>query len=117
MKVPRKNPALNDAIELLDQHLIFCNNDIPTAWDKESNDLLSFMGEEIENCLDMRYYLENYHCIKTEDGLVKTMYPYWDHQEIVQSAIDSDFAEDGFCKRIILKPRQTGLTVWTAAAM
>ena len=117
MKVPRKNPALNDAIELLDQHLIFCNNDIPTAWDKASNDLLSFMGEEIENCLDMRYYLENYHCIKTEDGLVKTMYPYWDHQEIVQSAIDSDFAEDGFCKRIILKPRQTGLTVWTAAAM
>jgi hypothetical protein len=117
MKVPRKNMALNDAIELFDQHLILCNNDIPTAWEKAPQGYLDFIAEEVDNCLDMRYYLENYHCITDETRNVKTMYPYWDHQEIVQDAIDKDFAEDGFCKRIVLKPRQTGLTVWTCGAM
>ena len=117
MRVPRKNPDLNDAIEVLQEHYIRCGQDITRAWAELPKDGLAFIETEVEKALDVRYYLENYHCITTEQGVLKTLFPFWDHQEIVYEAMQEEWAEKGCCKVIVLKPRQTGISVWTAATM
>ena len=117
MRVPRKNPDLNDAIEVLQEHYIRCGQDITRAWAELPKDGLAFVETEVEKALDVRYYLENYHCITTEQGVLKTLFPFWDHQEIVYEAMQEEWAEKGCCKVIVLKPRQTGISVWTAATM
>lgn len=117
MRVPRKNPILNDAIEVLQEHYLRCAQDIGRAWAELPRDGLAFIENEIDQALDLRYYLENYHLIKTEHGQQKTLFPFWDHQEILYEAIQEEWAEHGYCKIIVLKPRQTGISVWTAASM
>ena len=117
MAVIRKINALNDAIEYLNQPFVRAGNDVQTAMQSLSPDELSFITEETSKCFDLRYYLENYYCIRDEDGNFRTLFPWWDHQEIVYEAMNEEFADHGFCKMIVLKPRQTGLTTWTAAAM
>ena len=117
MRVPRKNNDLNDAIEVLQDHFVNCGNDVQRAWAELSPDALSFIETEVDRALDLRYYLENYHLIKSEHGVQKTLYPFWDHQEIVYEAIQEEWKEKGCCKIIVLKPRQTGISVWTAASM
>ena len=117
MRLPRRNPELNDAIEILDQHYIAADKNASAAWARLSPDELVWIETEIEQALDLRYYLENYHTIRTENGVVKTLYPFWDHQEILYSAMQEEWEEHGYCKVIVLKPRQTGISVWTAASM
>ncbi len=117
MRVPRKNPDLNDAIEVLQDHYMNCGQDIGRAWAELPRDGLLFIEGEIERAMDLRYYLENYHLIKTEHGQQKTLFPFWDHQEIMYEAIQEEWQEHGYCRIIVLKPRQTGISVWTAASM
>lgn len=117
MRIPRKNSELNDAIELLDQHYIAADKNVAQAWARLSSDELTWIDTELDHALDLRYYLENYHTIKTENGVLKTLYPFWDHQEILYEAIQEEWEENGYCKIIVLKPRQTGISVWTAASM
>jgi len=117
MRVPRKNNDLNDAIEVLQDHFVNCGNDVQRAWAELSPDALKFVETEVDRALDLRYYLENYHLIKSEHGVQKTLYPFWDHQEIVYEAIQEEWRDKGCCKIIVLKPRQTGISVWTAASM
>lgn len=117
MRVPRKNPEINDAIELLQYHLIEANGVPSAAWTLLTADEREWVDTEIERALDLRYYLENYHFITTENGVLKALYPFWDHQEIVYEAVQQEWAENGYCKLIILKPRQLGMSTWTAAAM
>ena len=96
MRLPRKNPELNDAIELLDQHYIATGNDASAAWGLLSSDEQTWIDTEIDKCLDLRYYLENYHTIKTENGVQKTLYPFWDHQEILYEAMLEEWAANGY---------------------
>ena len=117
MRLPRKNPDLNDAIEVLDQHYIAADKNVAAAWARLSPDETVWIDTEIDKCLDKRYYLENYHTIKTERNILKTLYPFWDHQEMVYEAMQEEWEEKDECNLIILKPRQTGVSVWTAAAM
>lgn len=117
MRIPRKNPDLNDAIEILDEHYIAAEQKYSEAWARLSRDELAWIDNELEQILDLRYYLENYHTIKTENGILKTLYPFWTHQEILYEAIQEEWEENGYCKIIVLKPRQTGISVWTAASM
>ena len=117
MRLPRRNPDLNDAIELLDQHYVASDKNAAQAWARLSADELVWIETEIEKALDLRYYLENYHTIRTENGVVKTLYPFWDHQEILFEAMQEEWEANGYCKVIVLKPRQTGISVWTAASM
>lgn len=116
-QIPRKNRELNDAIEVLDEKFMLCRENIQEAWASLAADELHFIDTEIEKCLDARYYLENYHCIKTENGQLKTFYPFWDHQEIVHEAIEEEFAANGYCLIIILKPRQAGISTWISSRM
>ena len=117
MRLPRKNPDLNDAIEILDQHYIACGSNVQESWARLSSDELTWIETEIGKALDTRYYLENYHTIQTENAVLKTLYPFWDHQEILYEAMQEEWDEKGYCKVIVLKPRQTGISVWTAATM
>ena len=115
--VPRRNLELNDAIEVLQDHFLNCGQDISRAWAEIPRDGLMFIENEIEKAMELRYYLENYHLIKTEHGQQKTLFPFWDHQEILYEAIQEEWQEHGYCRIIVLKPRQTGISVWTAASM
>lgn len=117
MRIPRRNLELNDAIEVLDQHLIAVKGNATLAWQRLLPDEITWIDTELDRALDLRYYLENYHTIKTESGILKTLYPFWDHQEILYEAIMEEWDANGYCKIIVLKPRQTGISVWTAASM
>lgn len=117
MRVPRRDETLNDKIEVLQDHYLHCQQNVAQAWGTLDKDARAFVEGEIERSLDLRYYLENYHFITTEQGVLKTLYPFWDHQEMVYEAMQEEWATNGYCKLIILKPRQTGISVWTAAAM
>lgn len=117
MKVSRKDRSLNDAIEYLDDVYARAQSNVQVAIGMLAEDELAFIYDETEKCLERRYYLENYHCIRDEHGQWKAMYPWWDHQEIVYEVIQEEFAENGQCRIIVLKPRQTGVSTWISAAM
>lgn len=118
MRIPRKNPELNDVVEVLDERLREATraddkNSIKRAWDSLQPDELAVVDKEIASCLNnRRYYLENYHCIRTESGIIKTLYPFWDHQELVFDALTREWTAHGTARLIVLKPRQAGLTTW-----
>lgn len=115
--IPRKDRELNDAIEVLNQVLEAARGDVSKAWESLSTDELQFVDTEVDKCLDQRYFLENYYCIRTENGQIKTLYPFWDHQELLYEAVQYEWKTNGYCLIIVLKPRQAGITVWTSATM
>ena len=117
--IPRKDTTLNDAIDVLNEHLIKANNDIPLAWEylRQYDDHLAFVEDQLDKCLDRDFFLENYYAIKTENNFIKTLYPYWDHQNLLREAIDEEWRAKGRCLVIVLKPRQAGITVWVSATM
>lgn len=118
MRVSRQNPELNDVIELLDQKFLEVTpdgKDIGAAWASLTADELAYVDKELEHCItDRRYYLENYHIIRDEHGRLQTLYPFWDHQEIIYEVLDREWRENGTAKLIILKPRQSGGTTWSS---
>lgn len=118
MRVSRQNPELNDVIELLDQKFMEITpdgSDIAAAWAALTPEELTYVDKELERCIiDRRYYLENYHIIRDEHGRLQTLYPFWDHQEIIYSHLDQEWTDHGTAKLIILKPRQCGGTTWSS---
>src|SRR5277367_219503 len=116
MRIPRRDPTLNDKLELLDEHFLLQNSEIQRAWDMLDLTELDFIDGEIERCItDRRYYLENYHVIRDEQGQVKTMYPFLDQQETIFDALMKGWNRDGCFRGIVLKPRQTGGTTFVGA--
>ena len=116
MRVRRKDPEINDVIELLDQRLIEAGNVTKDAWKSLAPDELARVDREIERCVtDRRYYLENYHIIRDEHGMLQTLYPFWDHQEIIYEVLKVEWDANGTARLIILKPRQCGGTTWSSA--
>lgn len=119
MFIPRKDNTLNDAIEALDEVFVAdANSDFDRAWEIVNSDsgYSSFIDEQIDKCtFDRRYYLENYHIIKDEQGHPQTLFPLLDQQEIILETIESDWGNDGCYRRIIVKPRQCGGTIISGA--
>jgi hypothetical protein len=119
MYIPRHDNSLNDAIEALDELFVTdANSDFDRAWElvDAQRDYSDFIDREIERCtFDPRYYVENYHIIKDEQGHAQTLYPLMDQQSIVLEAVENDWKEDGCYRRIILKPRQCGGTIISGA--
>ena len=117
MSVIRKDKTLNDAIAYLDDVYQRAGNDGHIAISMLDDAELAFIYDETEKSLDQRYYLENYHCIRDEHGTWKSFYPWFEYQEILYEAIQEEWEEHGYCKIIVLKPRQSGISTWTAASM
>lgn len=110
IQIPRGNPHLNEAIEMLDMHLYRYSGDIKKASSCLTKPEREFIDTEIEHCvLDPRYYLENYHVVQTEDEGLKTLYPFWDSQEIFYYEIRTMQIAGKPVKIICLKARQQGL--------
>jgi len=117
MRLPRKNPDLNDAIEVLDRYLEKAHGDTRLAWSLLSPSERTWIDSEIERCLDRDYFISNYFYMITQNGEAKALYPYWPHQEMVSEAIRDEWAKNGCCKMIILKGRQAGISTWIQGAI
>lgn len=127
MRLNRADPAINDAIEALDQRLLDAKRRIPKAGIEEQKALAwaimspaetSFIFEETAHCIDSRtYYLQNYHVIQTDRGELKCMNPLFDLQLMVEEAIRVSIAETGQSYLVILKPRQSGITEYSNGVM
>ena len=48
MRVPRKDTSLNDAIEVLQEHYIRCDQNISRAWAELPQDGLIFIESEVQ---------------------------------------------------------------------
>ena len=81
------------------------------AWEKLGPTEKNFIREEIAHCVkDPRYYLENYHTIRTEQMGLTTLSPFWDSQEIFYNEVMRIRNAGLVCKIMILKARQLGLS-------
>src|SRR6202046_704989 len=119
MGIKRKDESLNDAIEALDELFV---SDGGSGFNRAGEivnaqfDYSEFIDDQIEKCTyDRRYYLENYHIIKDEQGHPQTLYPLLDQQELILESIERDWTTDGCYRRIIVKPRQCGGTIIAGA--
>lgn len=111
MNIRRANPHLSEAVEIMDEHFLLAGGDTLAAWDQLSPVELDFIKEEIAHCAsDPRYYLENYHTIRTEQEGLKTLSPFWDSQEIFYNAVLDVQRAGKRCLMMILKARQLGLS-------
>ena len=109
--IHRANEFLNEAIEMLDQHLYRYNGDIKKAHSCLTKTEQEFVAEEMEHCvIDPRYYLENYHVIQTEDQGLRCLTPFWESQEIFYYEILKIQRDGKPVKILCLKARQQGLS-------
>lgn len=127
MRIHRLDPQINDAIAALDQRLIEAKRQFPKgsieeqtalAWRLLSPVELDFIKTEIGHCIDDRaFYLQNYHVIQPEEGVLTCMAPLYDLQWIVEDNLQKRIAEDGQAFIVILKPRQSGISEYTNGVM
>jgi hypothetical protein len=111
MDIIRANPHLNEFIEMMDEYYIAVQGNTYLAWEKLGTTEKDFIAGEILHCVtDPRYYLENYHIIRTEHQGLKTLSPFWDSQEIFYEAVIELKTAGGQVKIMILKARQLGLS-------
>ena len=123
MRIQRKDNGLNDYIEVLDEKFMEAKrqskNDtevVPRALELLTDDENRFIDAEVEKCIhDRRYFMENFYVIRDERGQLRTLYPFFSHQDIISEAVEEEWKEKGCCRLIILKPRQAGSTTWNAA--
>ena len=114
----RKNESLFEAIEQLDARILEAGGDTRRAWASLNDTELKFVIGEINHCLtDPRYYLENYHFIRTKDALIQPLWPFWDSQELLLSSFYKQFRAGKEIRIIALKARQLGITTISVALM
>lgn len=127
MRLNRADPLINDAIEALDQRLRNAVRMSPKstpdeqkniAWASLSPSEMSFVQQEITRCIEDRvYYLQNYHVIRPEQGPLTCLYPFRDHQNMVEETLVKLIEHDGQARIIILKERQSGMTEYCCGVM
>lgn len=111
MSVARANPHLTQFVELMDEHYINAGGDTLAAWERLGKTEKEFIRKEIQRCVEYpRYYLENYHVIRTEQEGLKTLYPFWDSQELFFEEVMTIRLAGKQCKIMILKARQLGIS-------
>ncbi len=122
MRLPRRDNILNDAIEAIDEKYTRAQSKaktdieiIPIAWSLLDRDEIKFIDEQVGKSIDRRYFMENYYVIRDESGRMRTLYPWWEHQEIIYETIEEEWNDKGCARVIILKPRQAGSTEWNAS--
>lgn len=115
----RLNPDLNDAIQALDAKLIEdAQGDVQKAFSLLTDTELEFISGEVEKCLaNPRYYLENYHFIRTKKLELRPIWPFWDSQEKFLEVFMRQFNMAGIIRIIVLKARQLGLTTLSVSLM
>ncbi len=127
MRIHRADPLIHEAIEALDQRLLQAKRAIPKstpeeqralAWNFLSPPELAFVQGEIARCANDRvFYLNNYHVIQPESGILTCMSPLYDLQLIVEETLQDRIASEGQAYLVILKPRQSGITEYSNGVM
>ncbi len=109
--IQRRDPYLNEALEALDRYLVAAGGDIRKSWGCLKPGELTWIREEIFACAqNFRYYSENYHVIKTESEGLRSLYPWWESQEIFYEVV-LELQVNGLPVRVIvLKARQEGIS-------
>ena len=109
--IRRKDMLLNEAIEILDHHFKRCKYDYAQAFNRLNRYEEEFIDEELAHAAsDPRYFLENYYVVKTEHEGFRTLYPFWDSQEIFYYEIQELIINGKPVKVLVLKARQLGMS-------
>ena len=115
-RVSRQDTNLQHALEILDARFLEAPEGpgkFDAAWASLHDDELAWIDEITYKCrYDIQYYLENFHVIKDEEGNAKTLFPLWEHQQILLDTLIKEWKEKGSFRLIVLKPRQCGLTTF-----
>jgi hypothetical protein len=113
--IPRRDKTLNAPLEVLDARFLEAPEGprkFTAAWESLQADELKWIGDITYKCrYDLRFYLENFHIVKDQEGMAQTLYPLWDSQEVIFEALERKWKEDGCYRLIVLKPRQCGGTI------
>lgn len=110
-RLPRKNPEIEDPIEQIDAKYLESGANYDKAWASLTNDEAEFIIAQIYACLtNPRYYLENYHFIRTKKAVVQPLWPFYDSQEMLMDSFMRQFNAQMAIRIIALKARQMGLT-------
>jgi hypothetical protein len=109
--IPRKDPYLNEALDILELHFRRCKGDYAEAFGTLTHEESEFINEEIESCAsDPIYYLENYYVVKSKISGIKTLFPLWDSQLIFYQELKELELTGKPRKVLVLKARQLGLS-------
>lgn len=127
MRLHRADPLVNDMIEAFDQHLVAAKRALPKGSDDERKEYAwaslsaferSVVHDELQRCANDRvYYLNNYHVIQPEGGILTCMAPLYDLQWMIEEALAKKLAEEGRAFLVIDKPRQSGGTEYCNGVM
>ena len=109
---------MNEIVDYFDNRLLDCNGVIDDAWASLTPSELKVIDGELAKCQSpdpdsLRYYLENYHVIATKGGdweppEERTLYPFWESQEILWEDLEYCWAEGLPVFWLLLKARQVG---------
>lgn len=111
MPIPRQNKYLNEILDHYDRIFDQANHRIDEATQALTADDNQWINSEIARCLlEPRYYLENYHVVRTEQEGLKTLYPFWESQEIFYHEVRMFQKRNEPVRMLVLKARQQGLT-------
>ncbi len=117
--LPRRQPDLQEALDELDNKLYEeAGGDPQKAFALLTETELEFVEGEIQKCLESpRYYLENYHFIRTKKLELIPLWPFWDSQEMFLEVFERQHKLGELIRIIVLKARQLGLTTISVALM
>ena len=116
-EIVRKDPHVNEIIEILNEHLQDCDGDTKRAVATFKSYHLDLITPELSKVQDnspaaIRYYLENYHIINTkgedQPPRLQSLYPFKESQEILWEDFEYCIANNIPVFWILLKARQVG---------
>jgi len=114
----RKNQDLTDAINQIEARYADAGGNAMKAWGLLTEEELRFVVGEIGKCLkNPRYYLENYHFIRSKEAFIQPLWPFWDSQELLLTSFIEQFNNNLPIRLVVLKARQLGITTISVALM
>lgn len=117
-RLPRKNSDIEDPLAQLDARFVEAGGDYEKAWASLDREEAAFVIKQYYICLtNPRYYLENYHFIRTKKAIVQPIWPFFDSQEMLMDSVMRQFDAQLPIRVICLKARQMGITSMGVALM
>lgn len=114
----RKQTELGEAIDALDAKLAESQGDLGRAFASLGETEIAFVAAEVQKCLENpRYYLENYHFIRTKKLGLVPLWPFWDAQEVFMASFERQMTAGEAIRIIALKARQLGITSISVSLM
>lgn len=115
MAITRANQHLAEIIEILDAHRAKYRTD-QEAIDRLPDADKAWIDEEILTCMnDRRYFLSNYYAYRDEKEGFRSLYPFFDSQEILFEEYEKLRRKYGCVRALVLKARQMGSTTYNCA--